>query len=428
MSSPPSSSSDQDKSRPQSRPNTRQTRSDFDLEPNPFEQSFSAPKDDAPKQKDRSASPPRPTLPPLASIASPADQANYAWANFNSLRAGPLSPAMLAGPQNSDNHSQPSHLQASPRAPASLREPGLTPATGLTPIVGGPSAFPASPGTAAFIAAMTPNTINAITSDYAGANAATSSAANGLFLLSQAHQELTKREEAARGNANAQQQQQPQGTVNGSAVHGNQNGNGAQNGNGKRGTKRKTSPLANNGHAAPPPPPQPAMRKRARGNTTSSFSSNRRKDSEGRRGRRTTTRSMDGMDDGMHDEPASNGGGRRSKKPETEEEKAQELFGAESAGYALEFLSLSTALKCRQRKKAWLASLQTKVEFLQNENERLTLQLVASREEISRLGALVGAAAPGPQLPAGSAPVAVNVSVAKVGGGGGRGGGGGYGY
>jgi ATF/CREB family transcription factor len=93
---------------------------------------------------------------------------------------------------------------------------------------------------------------------------------------------------------------------------------------------------------------------------------------------------------------------------------------------------VSAALKCRQRKKAWLASLQTKVEFLQNENERLTLQLVASREEISRLGALVGAAAPGPQ-PAGAngAPVSVNVSMAKVGGGargGGGGGGGGYGY
>ena len=49
-------------------------------------------------------------------------------------------------------------------------------------------------------------------------------------------------------------------------------------------------------------------------------------------------------------------------------------------------------MKCRQRKKAWLASLQAKVEFLQTENERLTSALVASREEISRLSALVGGA------------------------------------
>ena len=49
-------------------------------------------------------------------------------------------------------------------------------------------------------------------------------------------------------------------------------------------------------------------------------------------------------------------------------------------------------MKCRQRKKAWLASLQAKVEFLQTENERLTSALVASREEISRLSALGGGA------------------------------------
>ena len=52
----------------------------------------------------------------------------------------------------------------------------------------------------------------------------------------------------------------------------------------------------------------------------------------------------------------------------------------------------SAALKCRQRKKAWLAQLNAKVEFLSQENERLTSALVSSREEIARLGALVGAA------------------------------------
>ena len=48
------------------------------------------------------------------------------------------------------------------------------------------------------------------------------------------------------------------------------------------------------------------------------------------------------------------------------------------------------ALKCRQRKKAWLAQLQAKVEYLTNENERLTSALVTAREEISRLSSLVG--------------------------------------
>jgi ATF/CREB family transcription factor len=52
----------------------------------------------------------------------------------------------------------------------------------------------------------------------------------------------------------------------------------------------------------------------------------------------------------------------------------------------------AAALKCRQRKKAWLASLQAQNEYLKNENERLTSVLVANREEISRLSALVGSA------------------------------------
>lgn len=55
----------------------------------------------------------------------------------------------------------------------------------------------------------------------------------------------------------------------------------------------------------------------------------------------------------------------------------------------------AAALKCRQRKKAWLASLQAKVEYLSNENERLTSALVSAREEVQRLTALVGGAAIG---------------------------------
>jgi len=114
---------------------------------------------------------------------------------------------------------------------------GLTPGTGFTPLVGGPVAFPTSPSTATFMALMnnssvatntiTPNTLNAITgalnsvqhgapnsyppqqqdpnrSTYpVSASTAANNAANGLFLLSQAHQELTKREEAQARAGNA---------------------------------------------------------------------------------------------------------------------------------------------------------------------------------------------------------------------------------
>lgn len=43
------------------------------------------------------------------------------------------------------------------------------------------------------------------------------------------------------------------------------------------------------------------------------------------------------------------------------------------------------ALKCRQRKKAWLQQLQQKVEFLQTDNEALQQTVVALREEIGVL-------------------------------------------
>lgn len=49
----------------------------------------------------------------------------------------------------------------------------------------------------------------------------------------------------------------------------------------------------------------------------------------------------------------------------------------------------TAALKCRQRKKAWLNQLQAKVEYLAAENERLQNTTVSMREEISRLSAVV---------------------------------------
>lgn len=78
-------------------------------------------------------------------------------------------------------------------------------------------------------------------------------------------------------------------------------------------------------------------------------------------------------------------------------------------------------MKCRQRKKAWLQQLQAKVEFLSNENEQLKNALVSSRDEISRLSALVGGAGVVGSVPlpnavgAGIQPVSMNVSIGKTG-------------
>jgi ATF/CREB family transcription factor len=94
-------------------------------------------------------------------------------------------------------------------------------------------------------------------------------------------------------------------------------------------------------------------------------------------------------------------GGQR--KPETEEEKRRNFLER----------NRQAALKCRQRKKAWLAQLQAKNEYLTQENQRLQEALVSTREELARLTA--GA----PLLPVGvtanappnAHPVSVNVSL-----------------
>lgn len=47
------------------------------------------------------------------------------------------------------------------------------------------------------------------------------------------------------------------------------------------------------------------------------------------------------------------------------------------------------ALKCRQRKKQWLANLQSKVEMFSTENDALTAQISQLREEVVNLKTLL---------------------------------------
>ena len=47
------------------------------------------------------------------------------------------------------------------------------------------------------------------------------------------------------------------------------------------------------------------------------------------------------------------------------------------------------ALKCRQRKKQWLANLQAKVEIFSSENDNLSAQVATLREEIMNLKSIL---------------------------------------
>ena len=107
--------------------------SHFSLEPNPFEQSFGNPATEAPGNKS--------LLPSVAALTSPAplvsgapSAGGYNWTN--SLRSGPLSPAMLGGPIGTGDYFDPSIRGSFPTPNESSLRTGLTPG-------GGGSMFPA---------------------------------------------------------------------------------------------------------------------------------------------------------------------------------------------------------------------------------------------------------------------------------------------
>jgi len=104
----------------------------FSLEPNPFEQSFGNPSTETPRGF--------PGLPSVASLTSPAPigaDGTPGWhLGGNSLRSGPLSPAMLTGPANPTSYFDDQFRPSFPTPNESSLRTGLTPG-------GGGSMFPA---------------------------------------------------------------------------------------------------------------------------------------------------------------------------------------------------------------------------------------------------------------------------------------------
>ncbi|WVQ99052.1 hypothetical protein IAU59_006184 [Kwoniella sp. CBS 9459] len=484
--------------RPPIRPNSA-IRSRFDQEPNPFEQSFSRSSHHSQSSLSDRTTPPRGTdatstrhnaLPPLSSLTSPAaaDPSQFPWLT-NSLRSGPLSPAMLAGPQNGHPQHNPSGQRVGPNNEVGGGHPneggafestgfrtGFTPGTGsgFTPGYNallnsslGALAMP-SPNTAAFLNSITnatplggesdvaaatnagvpgqhmpphphdgnvhppsaipphlqqhhpmphtnsqgevpqdtitPNTLSALTGvfgemaraqpgpqqgpsyytpamgpphpmpapmphvDYAqqSANAA-SQAANGLFLLSQAHQELSKREEEGR---TPPQSAKGQGSRNASG----QSGSGKAANGGGAGSKRKSDVG----------PPGSATKSAKKGKKNNSSGGNNNNDGlpSGSTPPKPVIKAPSTMspnDSGDSDDDDDNNGLNSSGKPETEEDKRKNFLER----------NRQAALKCRQRKKAWLNELQSKVEGLTIENERLQQTIQSMHEEVGRLTAIL---------------------------------------
>ncbi|GAA6038214.1 hypothetical protein JCM8097_005797 [Rhodosporidiobolus ruineniae] len=91
--------------------------------------------------------------------------------------------------------------------------------------------------------------------------------------------------------------------------------------------------------------------------------------------------SVGGMEEEEQKPPAKGGRGRKKDTVETEEEKRKNFLER----------NRQAALKCRQRKKAWLQSLQTKVELLTTDNDQLQSTVNNLKEEVNSLRAILAA-------------------------------------
>ncbi|KAJ9156410.1 BZIP transcription factor [Pleurostoma richardsiae] len=396
------------------------------LEPNPFEQSFGS----APPE-----TPGGTKLPSVAALTSPSSLLPGSGATpFNwgggSLRTGPLSPAMLSGPAN-DYFSDAHHLRGGFPTPneSSLR-------TGLTP-GGSGSMFPApSPNSQALFAQLasggaTPSTIDfhrtALSAAAAKREAQSQAplapsitsqpqempngvapvkpdakptgpfdnhdndAANGLFMLAQGrngappagqYPVVPQPQVPVHAQPVPMPPQQPSTSPQMATVNGN-----ASVGSGSiRGVSEVGSAMSDESEQAKPATRGKGKRNSGAGAATTN---GRRKadDSNAHKGpanKKAKTNggvaaSVNDSSDGEHsdEDQKTNGDGTKSKM--TDEEKRKNFLERNRVA----------ALKCRQRKKQWLANLQSKVEMFSSENDALTAQISQLREEVVNLKTLL---------------------------------------
>ncbi|KAL2264758.1 hypothetical protein VTJ83DRAFT_7268 [Remersonia thermophila] len=391
------------------------------LEPNPFEQSFGG----APSGAE---TPGGTKLPPVAALTSPSSLLpgnTPFWGS--SLRQGPLSPAMLSGPTSTDYFGDTHHIRSFPTPNESSLRTGLTPG-------GSGSMFPAAPSpsslfqlggsvptpgildfhrTALSAAAkreqaqapqqQPPTSVPPTSHPTLGAGDGLSKtteskappgpfdphdndAANGLFMLAQ-----------GRPSVPAPLSQYPSGPLtqpSASAAGAGQPIAGASQLNGG---PSLPGPGASEAGAASgdAEPARPSTRGKKRSISGAAGSSRRKaeesnalaKEPPSKKGRTATNGSGTGSssddrhsaDEQQNGGKDQSGGGSTSKSKMTDEEKRKNFLERNRVA----------ALKCRQRKKQWLASLQQKVESFSQENENLVNEIESLRAEIVNLKAIL---------------------------------------
>jgi ATF/CREB family transcription factor len=385
------------------------------LEPNPFEQSFGG---GAPETPGGTKLPSVHALTSPSSLLPGANATPFNWGG-GSLRTGPLSPAMLSGPAN-DYFGDTHHLRGGFPTPneSSLRS-GLTPG-------GGGSMFPAqSPGSQAFMAQLasggaTPSTLDFHRTAIAAAANAKRDQVNGTQPSTQPPQAqpqpaATQPQELTNG-VTAQVKAEPKAFD----PHDNDAANGlfmlAQGAQGRNGPQNTAQFAATNqpqSVTAPPnnvSPPMPHINGVSASNSARGVSegSNMSEDGEQARPNRAKGKKNPAATNGRRkadEPPAKAPPSKRAKnmsmsdemsvEPSDDEDEKIDANGNKTKMTDEEkrknFLERNrvAALKCRQRKKQWLANLQSKVEMFSNENDALTAQITQLREEVVNLKTLL---------------------------------------
>ncbi|KAI2618142.1 Aft1 HRA domain-containing protein [Hypoxylon sp. NC1633] len=390
--------------------------SNLSLEPNPFEQSFGT--------GGTVETPGGTKLPSVAALTSPSSLlpgnggTPFNWGG-GSLRTGPLSPAMLSGPAN-DYFGDTSHTLRGGFTPneSSLR-------TGLTP-GGSGSMFPApSPNSQALFAQLasgtaTPSTLDfhrtamsaaaakatrdkqqpqPATSQPTETNGATvktetksasgafdphdNDAANGLFMLAQGAQGRngTQTQYPVGGNQPVHAHPAPPAPNQPNNTSPHMNGNGATAPTPARGVSEAASGISEESE-----PAKPSTRGKGKRGGGAAATNGRRKAEDApakqpANKKVKTASSTNGTDEHSSDEDDDDekGNDGHPKSKMTDEEKRKNFLERNRVA----------ALKCRQRKKQWLANLQNKVELFSSENDALTAQISQLREEVVNLKTLL---------------------------------------
>ncbi|CAG8599220.1 1461_t:CDS:2 [Acaulospora morrowiae] len=392
--------------------------SKLDLEPNPFEQSFSGV---APISDSVGTNSPKPSLPPVSQIESPSLPSNeeYGW-NLQSLRSGALSPSMLAGPQeNIMFDSIPpgrtgttplpftSFAEPSPRSAAlfgvagnlstSIINPAL-PVTSLSTTANATDPYGRNVFTQGIPRTLTDSerkiTTNSVTSVSVPKTQSgviqpgvTTLPSTGLLNMSNgtsvSSSSMIGHQNVLVGNSTINNRNMlaasTQDTISNALISetimpktekddfSSQTNNtlNALN-NGRQSNGINSSLLTHKASSLSDSMDEESIIS-SKINSSSSLKS----------GARGTRRKAE--EPLINEQPSSKKSGQKVKNEMTEEEKRKNFLER----------NRQAALKCRQRKKQWLANLQSKVEFLTNDNENLQNQAQSLREEIINLKTLL---------------------------------------